>query len=75
MGPVSGKLQAAKGISTESLLEIMVEEELDDLKQKYNRLGIEGKEKFENILGGIDTYDVLETSTAARDFLNTLSDD
>ena len=54
---------------------MMVEEELDDLKQKYNRLGIEGKERFENILGGIDTYDVLETSTAAKDFLNTLSDD
>ena len=75
MGPVSTKLQGARDAnqSNDFLLSIMSSEELPDLKEKYMRLGIEGKEKFMSVLGGDDTYDVLESEDTARAFLKTMS--
>ena len=73
MGPVSAKLQEERESPIEDILLLIVGSEFEDLKRKYMRLGIEEKEKFESVLGHIDTYDVLETSETANDFLGTLS--
>ena len=72
MGPVSAKLQATRDAPLESVLNLFVTTELDDLKQKYNRLSFEQKQKFESILGGVDSYDILETADTAKEFLETL---
>ena len=75
MGPVSTKLQATRDLQTpiEEVLEMFVTTELDDLKQKYNRLTIEQKEQFESVLGGVDSYDVLENAESAKECLENLS--
>ncbi len=73
MGPVSTKLQATRDAPLEAVLNLMCGSELDDLRGKYMRLKIDDKEKFMNVLGSDDAYDILETNTSAEDFITTLT--
>ena len=75
MGPVSSKLVELRDAPTEEILQLICGSELDELRGKYMRLKIDHKEKFMNILGNQDAYDVLESNNTALDFADTLTNE